>query len=79
MARQLLLAVIVSVVVSTSIGFALGAASSPQNAGAASTNDVVTELQKLNSKIGKRQGSKGSVRGLLTIICNYTASIDCGP
>jgi hypothetical protein len=33
----------------------------------------------MNSKLGRTQTSKGSVRGLLTIICDYTASISCKP
>jgi peptidoglycan hydrolase CwlO-like protein len=87
MAKQLLAVVVVAVMISSAIGFALGTASNPQNAGAASasaSSRVVTQLKKLNNKvatlntrIGEQQQSQGSVRGLLTIICDYTAPIDC--
>ena len=33
----------------------------------------------LNTKTGDTQTEKGSVRGLLTIICDYTAPINCKP
>jgi peptidoglycan hydrolase CwlO-like protein len=33
----------------------------------------------LNSKTGDTQTAEGSVRGLLTIICDYTAPINCKP
>jgi hypothetical protein len=39
----------------------------------------VDQLKAINSKLGRKQQSQGSVRGLLTIICDYTASIDCSP
>lgn len=87
MTRHLLLAVLIAAVVSTSVGFALGAASNPPQAGAAAgDSETVTQLKRLNAKVtalnkktGNTQTAKGSVRGLLTIICDYTASIDCGP
>jgi peptidoglycan hydrolase CwlO-like protein len=84
MAKQVIALVLIAVLVSTATGFALGAASNPQRAGAATSSEVVTQLKRLNNKvktlnvqIGEQQQSKGSVRGLLTIICDYTASIDC--
>jgi hypothetical protein len=87
MTKQLIAVVVAAVMVSASIGYALGTAGSPQSADAASASasgQVVTQLMKLNNKmavlktqIGEQQQSKGSVRGLLTIICDYTASIDC--
>jgi hypothetical protein len=46
---------------------------------------VVAELKRttaqvtaVNTKLGASQQVQGSVRWLLTTICNYTASIDCG-
>jgi malate synthase len=33
----------------------------------------------LNAKTGDTQTSEGSVRALLTIICDYTAPINCKP
>jgi hypothetical protein len=41
--------------------------------------DVSEKLSGVNGKLGPDQGTRGSFRGLLTIICDYTASIDCGP
>ena len=35
------------------------------------------KLDALNTRIGETQTTQGTVRGLLTIICDYTASIDC--
>jgi hypothetical protein len=87
MTRQLLAVVVVSVVLSTVIGFVLGWVASPQNANAATGNaEVVRQLKRLNvqmgslnSKTGDTQQSEGSVRALLTIICDYTAPINCKP
>jgi flagellar basal body-associated protein FliL len=85
MTRQLLIVVLVAVALSTAIGFALGSAAAPQSADAASTNtQIVSQLKQLNAnvrnlngKIGANQTDQGTVRGLLTIICDYTASIPC--
>jgi hypothetical protein len=92
--RQLLAVVLVAVVLSTAIGFSLGWASSPESANAATGNAEVikqlkrlnvqvntlnTKMNTLNSRIGDTQTSEGSVRGLLTIICDYTAPINCKP
>jgi hypothetical protein len=85
--RQLLAVVIISVVLSTAIGFTLGWAASPEKAEAATPQQqMVRELKRLNvqmaalnSKTGNTQESQGSVRGLLTIICDYTAPINCKP
>jgi hypothetical protein len=87
MTRQLLAVVVVSVVLSTVIGFTLGSVTSPQNANAATGNaEVIRQLKRLNvqmgslnSKTGDTQTTDGSVRGLLTIICDYTAPINCKP
>ncbi|HMI98655.1 MAG TPA: hypothetical protein VK488_02365 [Gaiellaceae bacterium] len=87
MTRQLLAVVVVSVVLSTVIGFTLGWVTNPQNANAATGNaEVIRQLKKLNvqmvslnSKTGDTQTTDGSVRGLLTIICDYTAPINCKP
>jgi len=87
MTRQLLAVVVVSVVLSTVIGFTLGWVTSPQNANAATGNaEVIRQLKRLNvqmgslnSKTGDTQTTDGSVRGLLTIICDYTAPINCKP
>ncbi len=38
-----------------------------------------TDLDKLNAQVGNTQTAQGSVGGLLTIICDYTASISCKP
>jgi hypothetical protein len=92
--RQLLAVVLVAVVLSTAIGFSLGWASSPESANAATGNaEVIKQLKRLNvqvntlnmkmttlnSRIGDTQTAEGSVRGLLTIICDYTAPINCKP
>jgi hypothetical protein len=89
MTRQLLAVVVIAVLISTGIGFVLGWMSNPQsaNAGTSSTNtQVVQQLKKLNAqmaalndKTGNTQQQDGSVRGLLTIICDYTAPINCKP
>jgi hypothetical protein len=86
MTKQLLVVVVVSIVLSTVIGFTLGWVSNPQSANAATNADVVRQLKKLNvqmvalnSKTGDTQTTDGSVRGLLTIICDYTAPINCKP
>ena len=82
MRRQLIAVIVVVAALSASIGYALGSATSPQAADAASASQssaIVTQLKAINSKLGKTQTTKGSVRGLLSIICDYTASIDCTP
>jgi hypothetical protein len=88
--RQLLVVVFMTVVLSTAIGFTLGWAASPENATAANTAtgqaEVIRQLKRLNvqmgalnAKTGDTQTAEGSVRGLLTIICDYTAPINCKP
>jgi hypothetical protein len=92
MSRQLLAVIIIAVLAGTAFGFALAGASSPPAADAASTNSqILTQLKKqtktlsainsklatLNTQMGTTQTADGSVRGLLTIICDYTASISC--
>ena len=87
MTRQLLAVVVVSVVLSTVIGFTLGWVTNPQNANAATGNaEVIRQLKRLNvqmgslnSKTGDTQTTDGTVRGLLTIICDYTAPVNCKP
>jgi hypothetical protein len=82
MMKQLVAFVVVVAALSASIGYGLGAATSPEAADAASASQnsaIVDQLQAINSKLGRKQQSQGSVRGLLTIICDYTASIDCSP
>jgi hypothetical protein len=87
MTRQLLAVVVVAVVLSTAVGFTLGWVSNPQSANAATGNaEVIRQLKRLNvqmgslnSRTGDTQTSDGTVRGLLTIICDYTASISCKP
>jgi hypothetical protein len=85
--RQLFAVVLVAVVLSTAIGFTLGWTSNPESANAATGQaEVIRQLKRLNvqvnalnSKTGDTQTSEGSVRGLLTIICDYTAPINCKP
>jgi hypothetical protein len=82
MKRQLIAVIVVVAALSASIGYGLGSAASPQAADAASASQstaIVDQLKRINSKLGSTQTSKGSVRGLLTIICDYTASISCTP
>jgi hypothetical protein len=89
MTRQMLAVVVVAVFLSTVIGFTLGWVSSPENANANATTgqtEVVRQLKRLNAqmaalntKTGDTQTSEGSVRALLTIICDYTAPINCKP
>jgi hypothetical protein len=74
-------------ILSTVIGFALGWAASPEAANAATPQtEMVRQLKRLNvqmaalnNKTGDTQTSEGSVRALLTIICDYTAPINCKP
>ncbi|HET8822286.1 MAG TPA: hypothetical protein VFM57_12115 [Thermoleophilaceae bacterium] len=82
MRKQLIVIVVLVAALSASIGYGLGAATSPPAANAASasqSSEVVDQLRAINAKLGRRQTSRGSVRGLLTIICDYTASISCTP
>ena len=87
MNRQTLTAVVLAAVLSTVIGFALGWAASPEAANAATPQtEMVRQLKRLNvqmaalnNKTGDTQTSEGSVRALLTIICDYTAPINCKP
>jgi len=82
MMKQLVALVVVVAALSASIGYGLGSATSPEDADAASASQssaIVAQLKAINSKLGGREQSQGSVRGLLTIICDYTASIDCSP
>jgi hypothetical protein len=85
--RQLLAVFFMAVVLSTAIGFTLGWAASPESANAATGQaEVIRQMKRLNvqmaalnSKTGDTQTSAGSVRALLTIICDYTAPINCKP
>jgi hypothetical protein len=80
--KQLVAVVVVVAALSAGIGYGLGSATSPEDADAASASQnsaIVDQLRAINSKLGRKQQSQGSVRGLLTIICDYTASIDCSP
>jgi hypothetical protein len=94
MTKQLPAVIVVAVVLSTVIGFTIGWSSSPENANAATGQaEVVKQLKRLNvqmaalnmktsalnSKTGDTQTAEGSVRALLTIICDYTAPINCKP
>ena len=82
MRKQLIAIVVVVAALSASIGYGLGSATSPEDADAASASQnsaIVDQLKAINGKLGRKQQSQGSVRGLLTIICDYTASIDCSP
>ena len=90
MTRQLLAVVFITVFLSTAIGFTIGWAASPESANATNAatpqQEMVRQLKRLNvqmaalnSKTGDTQTAEGSVRGLLTIICDYTAPINCKP
>ena len=87
MTRQLLAIVFITVFLSTAIGFTIGWAASPESANAATPQqEMVRQLKRLNvqmaalnSKTGDTQTAEGSVRALLTIICDYTAPINCKP
>jgi hypothetical protein len=37
------------------------------------------QMAALNAKTGNTQTEDGTVRGLLTIICDYTAPVNCKP
>jgi hypothetical protein len=52
----------------------LNATAKAQNA---KLDDISAKLTTLNNRTGDTQTSQGTVRGLLTIICDYTASISC--
>jgi len=87
MTKQLLIVLAIAVALSTAIGFTIGWFASPENANAATGQaEVIRQLKRLNvqmgalnSKTGDTQTSEGSVRALLTIICDYTAPINCKP
>jgi len=87
MTKQLLIVVAIAVALSTAIGFTIGWFASPENANAATGQaEVIRQLKRLNvqmgalnAKTGNTQTEEGTVRGLLTIICDYTAPINCKP
>jgi hypothetical protein len=87
MTKQLLAVVAIAVVLSTAVGFTIGWFASPENANAATGQaEVIKQLKRLNvqmgalnAKTGNTQTEEGTVRGLLTIICDYTAPINCKP
>ena len=87
MTKQLLTVVAIAVALSTAIGFTIGWFASPENANAATGQaEVIRQLKRLNvqmgalnAKTGNTQTEEGTVRGLLTIICDYTAPINCKP
>jgi hypothetical protein len=87
MTKQLLAVVAIAVILSTAIGFTIGWFASPENANAATGQaEVIKQLKRLNvqmgalnAKTGNTQTEEGTVRGLLTIICDYTAPINCKP
>jgi hypothetical protein len=87
MTKQLLITAVVAVILSTAIGFTIGWFTSTDSANAATGQaEVIRQLKRLNTqmialnaKTGDTQQAQGSVRGLLTIICDYTAPIDCKP
>ena len=87
MTKQLLITAVVAVILSTAIGFTIGWFASTDSANAATGQaEVIRQLKRLNTqmialnaKTGDTQQAQGSVRGLLTIICDYTAPINCKP
>jgi hypothetical protein len=94
MTKQLLAVIAIAVALSTAIGFTIGWFASPESANAATGQaEVIKQLKRLNvqmgalnaktgalnTKTGDTQTSEGSVRALLTIICDYTAPINCKP
>ena len=87
MTKQLLIVLAIAVALSTAIGFTIGWFASPENANAATGQaEVIRQLKRLNvqmgalnAKTGNTQTEEGTVRGLLTIICDYTAPINCKP
>lgn len=94
MSKQVAGVLVIAVLVGAVLGASFAGRSDSANAGPmATTSDVVTQLKRLNtrvasvdsqlktlnSRIGDTQTSQGSVRSLLTIICDYTASISCKP
>jgi hypothetical protein len=87
MTKQLLITAVVAVILSTAIGFTIGWFTSTDSANAATGQaEVIRQLKRLNTqmialnaKTGDTQQAQGSVRGLLTIICDYTAPINCKP
>ena len=87
MTKQLLIVLAIAVALSTAIGFTIGWFASPESANAATGQaEVIRQLKRLNvqmgalnAKTGNTQTEEGTVRGLLTIICDYTAPINCKP
>jgi TRAP-type C4-dicarboxylate transport system permease large subunit len=87
MTKQLLMTILMAVILSTAIGFTIGWFTRTDSANAATGQaEVIRQLKRLNvqmnalnTKTGDTQQSQGSVRGLLTIICDYTAPINCKP
>ena len=93
MTRQLLAAVFVAVVLGTAIGFTLGSEASPESANAATGNaEVIKQLKRINVQMGtlkrkehaehanrRHADSKEASARCSTIICDYTAPINCKP
>jgi hypothetical protein len=86
-------AVVLSTVIGFALGWAASPENANATTTATPQQETVRQLKKvnahlgalnvklaaLNTKTGDTQTAEGSVRALLTIICDYTAPINCKP
>jgi hypothetical protein len=85
--------VVLSTVIGFTLGWAAGPENANATTAATPGQETVRQLKRvnahlgalnvklaaLNTKTGDTQTQEGSVRALLTIICDYTAPINCKP
>ena len=85
--------VVLSTAIGFTIGWASSPENANASNAATGQAEVIRQLKRLNTqmtalnnktaalnaKTGDTQTSEGSVRALLTIICDYTAPINCKP
>ena len=75
MLRDRLATLLVAVALSTGVGYVVGHDGGSSADAASGNSAVVTQLKKLNKSIGKSATDRGTVRGLLGLICvNQTGS-----
>jgi peptidoglycan hydrolase CwlO-like protein len=93
MLTAVIVAVVLSTAIGFTLGWAASPESANASTAATPQQETVRQLKKvnahlgalnvklaaLNTKTGDTQTQEGSVRALLTIICDYTAPINCKP
>lgn len=93
MLTAVVVAVVLSTVIGFVLGWAASPENANATNAATPQQEMVRQLKRLNvqmgalnaktaalnTKTGDTQTAEGSVRALLTIICDYTAPINCKP